>query len=179
MHLPYGVQETHLHGPSLGWWRAGHVSREAPVLSCSALLGGLGPIALPEKQKRASRFLLQDPPPCERPGGCPPGRTSGHLVAAQLYGIAGSWDIFTGQSPFDPGPRSQEPPTQVWPRCVEGLLSCGFTTSQLLLCLVSGWTHPLAPLGRLTEEICGTLCSLWSAGAPGDGCIYAQGGGLW
>lgn len=67
------------------------------------------------------------------------------------------------------------------PGCgVEGSLRLWPHCSQLLLCLVSGWARPFALPGRLIEEICGSFCSLWSAGAPGDGYIYLlRAGSLW
>ena len=65
---------------------------------------------------------------------------------------------------------------------MQAWLWCGAEgpTSQLLLSLVSSWTRPLALPERLIKEIRGSVCSLRSAGAPRDGCIYLpRAGSLW
>lgn len=110
--------------------------------------------ALPEKQKRASWFSLQDPPKYEQPRGRPwagpwsPGPTQ-LIWKNRLLGL--------GHRLETPPSGSYETascagPAKVW---VEG------PTSQLLLPLMSGWTHPSVLPGRLVTDICGTLCSLW------------------
>lgn len=63
----------------------GHVSREAPALSCSAFPCGPGPSPLSLKSRRglpSSGFRIH---PVRAAWRASPGRTPGHLVAAQLF----------------------------------------------------------------------------------------------
>lgn len=133
MHLLHGVQKTSLHSP----FTAG---RELAlclhfVLLCSPVGQARG------KQKRASRFLIQDPSRVRAAQSPLLGRTAsqGHSTA---HGTAGSRDA-------DPLASPQAGSLKTWAPHrpgMEGPCSCGFTTSQLFS-LVSGWPRPSAPPG--------------------------------
>lgn len=93
------------------------------------------------------------PPLCKLPGGHLLGRTPGHGSPGSQHN---SWSSrFLGylhiRVPSIWVPRDVSHPHRPGRGMWRGPCSCGFTASQLL-CLVSGWTGPLAPPGRLIEE---------------------------
>lgn len=136
------------------------------ILLCSPMR------ARPEEGRRGLPILASGSLPCAscQEGTCRAGHPArGHQGCSTTRGIAGSLDIHTGESPQS-APQRPGPPTQTWLVCGGSLqlwlhcLTAAFSCVQLDLSFCSAW--------EIHQNIRGALCSLWSAGASEDGCIY-------